>query len=128
MYVDVSMPLGLLPPGFRPGSVAGNASFGDLPIEVDTESLVRGAWEGLEPGLTTWVNDELGPALSKALVDAGPSIEKVVGDVLTEAIPILKRETAIRSTIPYLVMAGTWMAALLAGVWIVARNTSRKDD
>jgi len=99
--------------------------FGQLPIEIDAESIAAGFWDGVEPGLTRWVNDELPPAMTNAITAAEPAINDLVVGAIQEAIPALKREVAVQSTIPYLILLGTWSFGILAGVWLIARNTAR---
>jgi len=98
--------------------------FGELPIEVDTESLARGAWVGLEPDLTEWVNNELAPAVTNALEEAGPTIEDLF---IESVIPVMKQELTPPNMTPYLLIGGAWSLGILAALWVIARNTGKSD-
>lgn len=89
------------------------------------ESIMQGAWRGLEPGLSTWLVATLGPALTKALEEASPTIGDVTVQTIQRAIPEVKSQLAVKAMVPYLILFGVWSVAMLAAMIVIARNTSR---
>jgi len=88
--------------------------FGQLDIEIDP-TLIREQWRAVEPEITRWAREVLQPSISDGFTTGMSSL-----------VPELKKELAPQASLPYLIIFGVWAAGLLAGVWIVARNTGRK--
>lgn len=95
----------------RPSELGG---FGQIDIEVDPD-LLQAQWRAVEPEITNWVRTVLEPSLSSGFTEGFRSL-----------VPMLKKELTPQATLPYLVVVGAWAVGMLAGVWLISRNTGRK--